>query len=133
VLRVDIKRTAFTNSEMARILVIDDEEEVRLVLQKVLTDAGHDVVSASDGADGLKQFRAAPADLVITDLYMPDQEGIETMRQLRLEGPDVSIIVISGHPEAGAVMAVARWLGAAATLTKPFSPEELLSAISTAL
>jgi CheY-like chemotaxis protein len=118
---------------MARILVIDDEQEVRLVLQKVLTDAGHDVVSASDGADGLKQFRASPADLVITDLYMPNQEGIETMRQLRMEGPDVPIIVISGHPDAGAVLAVARWLGAAATLTKPFSSEDLLSAVVTAL
>jgi DNA-binding NtrC family response regulator len=118
---------------MASILVIDDDPDTREVLLSTLELAGHTVVLASDGKQGVEQYRAQPADLVITDLYMPGQEGLETIKQLHMEFPEVRIVAMSGKPTGATMLSVATRLGAAAVLSKPFLPEELLAAVERAL
>ena len=118
---------------MASILVIDDDPDTREVLLSTLESAGHTVVLASDGKQGVEQYRAQPADLVITDLYMPGQEGLETIKQLSMEFPEVRIVAMSGKPTGATMLSVATRLGAAAVLSKPFLPEELLAAVEQAL
>lgn len=116
---------------MARILVIDDDADVRSVIRRSLESDGHDVVEAADGKAGMKLFRDHPADLVVTDLFMPEQEGLETIRELRRSFEDPKILVVTGAAPGGAFdfRAHATLLGAGATLTKPFTREELLSAV----
>src|SRR4051794_5160474 len=97
---------------MARILVIDDDVDVRAVLEEALKLAGHEVDLAADGEEGLKRYLSAPADLVITDLFMPNQEGVETIIKLRRSFPEIPVIAISGNPLASTMLAVARKLGA---------------------
>src|SRR5260370_18462125 len=82
---------------MARILVIDDDADMRTLLEHTLQSAGHEVVLAADGREGVQQYRTQPADLVITDLYMPIQQGLETIIQLRKEYPTVCIIALCGE------------------------------------
>ena len=118
---------------MASILVIDDDPDTREVLLSTLESAGHTVALASDGKQGVEQYRAKPADLVITDLYMPGQEGLETIKQLRMEFPEVRIVAMSGKPTGATMLSVATRLGAAAILSKPFLPQELLTAVEQAL
>ncbi len=114
---------------MARVLVIEDDDEMRNLLEKALKTAGHEVTSAADGHEGLKSFRAAEADVVITDLFMPNQDGIETMINLRREFPGVKIVAISGNVSAPAMLSVAKRLGAVVVLEKPFALEALLDAV----
>jgi DNA-binding response OmpR family regulator len=120
---------------MRRILVIDDELLVRQTLRLALEKSGYDVACASDGRDGVERFRALAPDLVITDIIMPDQEGIETIRQIRGISCSVPIIAISGgSPQGNAdYLRVARGLGATDVLYKPFSREALLAKVSTCL
>ncbi|RMF90686.1 MAG: response regulator [Nitrospinota bacterium] len=116
---------------MKRILVIDDEAPVRRMLRQTLEYAGYTVVEAEDGKEGLKQYRAEPADLVITDILMPEKEGLETIRELRREFPETKIIAISGGGRSGVLdfLNVAEKLGAHRTFHKPFSLQDLLTAI----
>src|SRR5688572_234064 len=86
---------------MQRILVIDDDEQVRALLYEILDRAGFKVVEATNGVEGLKLYRAQPADLVITDLIMPEKEGVETILELRREFPDVRVVAISGGGRNG--------------------------------
>jgi len=118
---------------MARILVIDDEADMRLLLEYSLISAGHQVITAIEGEDGVGQCRGQRVDMVITDLFMPNQEGLETIAELRKEFPALPIIAISGDVSAKAVLAVAQRIGAAATLRKPFSPDQLLATVSRVL
>jgi CheY-like chemotaxis protein len=118
---------------MARILVIDDDLENRFALEKVLKLHGHEVDLAANGADGVIKFRASPFDLVITDIYMPQQGGIETIVQLRKEFPDIRIIAMSGNDEVGASFAVAKHMGVCEVLHKPFSSDHLMKAVQNAL
>jgi len=111
---------------MARILVIDDEADMRALLAQTLKAAGHEVVLAAEGEEGMRLYRAEPADIVITDLYMPHQEGIETIKKLRKEFPDAVIIAMSGKDGASALLSVAKRLGAVAVLEKPFVFEQLI-------
>src|SRR4051812_19822278 len=117
---------------MARILLIEDEEEVRLVIEGLLKAAGHDVLTAVDGIQGLKQFQSSRPDLVLTDLVMPNQDGIETIISLRMLSPKVAIIATSGKMASEASLSAARQLGALSILEKPFSIDQLLSAIDNA-
>jgi DNA-binding response OmpR family regulator len=117
----------------ARILVIDDDPEVRATLGQTLTAAGHQILLAEDGGKGLQLHRATPANLVITDLVMPGTEGLETIRAFRNEFPKVPIIAISGRPDMGNILEVARRLGAVRTLEKPFQPDELLALVGAVL
>jgi DNA-binding response OmpR family regulator len=118
---------------MAKILVIDDDPEMRSALEQTLKLAGHDVMLAEDGEQGLKVLRDQPANLVITDIFMPNKEGFETINTLRKDFPNVPIIAISGRPELGNVLAIARRLGSVRTLAKPFQSPELLAAVEEAL
>ena len=119
---------------MGRILVIDDSAEMRAMLQDTLIAAGHEVVQAIDGKEGLRQYRERPADLVITDLFMPNQEGLETIMKLRRFYPDIPIIAISGACAASKPMlTVAHQLGANETLHKPVTAVELLAAVEKVL
>jgi CheY-like chemotaxis protein len=114
-------------------LVIDDDPDIRRLLKDTLEGGGHQVSLASNGLEGVRQFKAKRADLVITDLFMPEQEGLETIKQLRLEFPDIPIIAISGRPTGGTMLSVAQRLGATAVLHKPFLPEELLRTVEQTL
>lgn len=115
-----------------KILVIDDDDMVRDSLALLLRDQGYDVFTASDGYRGMAVFASARPDMVVTDILMPDQEGIETIRRIRSERPDIKIIAMSGGGRIIDidVLDMARKLGADDVLAKPFDPEQLLRRIS---
>ena len=116
---------------MTRILIIDDDIQILKMLRKTLEREGHEVIDAADGNKGLRLYREDPTDLVITDIVMPEKEGIETIIDLRREFPEAKIIAMSGggQIEAESYLSMAKRLGAQRTLTKPFQNEELLEAI----
>lgn len=116
---------------MARVMVIDDDEVVRMTLTLVLEKAGHEVVAAEDGRKGMALFKMNPADVVLTDIYMPNQEGLATIMALRRTCPAVKVVAISGGgANAGLdVLPVAEALGADRALRKPVNPKELIAMI----
>ena len=117
---------------MASIIVIEDDADFRSLLRQVLEHAGHEVREAADGGAGLALHRDRPADLVVTDLYMPEKDGIETILELREAFPDVRILAVSGAGHAvsrTASLEDARLLGADAVLAKPFGLAELREAV----
>jgi CheY-like chemotaxis protein len=120
---------------MARILVIDDEELVRFTIKKALEKAGHEVVEAVNGNDGIEVYKNSPVDLIITDIIMPQKEGVETIVELRRDDPDVKIIAISGGGRTGNTdyLQLARDFGARHVLRKPFGRQELLVAVQDVL
>ena len=119
---------------MARILIIDDDALFRGVLVEALQLAGHEVLQAEDGRQGVEVFRLAPTDVVVTDLIMPRQEGIETITELRRDYPRLPIIAMSGRMSHSALyLKMAKRLGAQRLLTKPFSVADLSQAIADAL
>jgi len=118
---------------MARILVIDDDPDIRALLEQTLKSAGHEVALAADGREGVEEYRAKPADLVITDIYMPNQEGLETIIELRQRFPELAIIAMSGRTAAGTMLSIAQKLGVIQVLQKPFVADELLTAVERAL
>jgi two-component system, chemotaxis family, chemotaxis protein CheY len=113
---------------MADILIIDDDRQMRRLLTRILNGAGHTVREAEGGRDGIAEFQRQPAALVISDIVMPDVEGIETILTLRREQADIPIIAISGGGDP-IYLHVAGKLGAAATLEKPFTPAQLLALV----
>ena len=117
---------------MTTILVIEDEAAFRRMVVRVLADAGHEVTEARDGREGLKLFRAHHPALIITDILMPEREGIETIRALRREAASVAIIAISGGgaPPYLRYLDFASKFGADATLAKPFYPAELIETVN---
>ncbi len=116
---------------LARILVIDDEAQVRAFLRSTLEASGHDVAEAADGDAGLQSFATRPADLVITDIVMPKKEGIKTIRTLREHNPALKIIAISGAGRVGDYdfLDIASKFGAARTLAKPFGDRQLVHTV----
>ncbi len=119
---------------MANLLLIDDDKDLREILTMTLVEAGHVVRQAKEGREAVMLFRREPADVVITDLIMPGQEGIETIVALRKERPKLPIIAISGGVEHSPVyLGIAARLGAQRTLAKPFTIDELLKAIDEVL
>jgi DNA-binding response OmpR family regulator len=120
---------------MARILVIDDEAPVRNMLRQMLEKEGYEVVEAPDGAIGMRLFHEQSIDLIITDILMPEKEGIETILELRKSAPQVKIIAISGGGRTVKldVLPIAQSFGAARTLAKPFERRELLEAVRAVL
>lgn len=116
---------------MGQILVIDDDAAIRGSVRRVLERAGHTVREASDGEAGIRQLRAEPVDLVLTDIYMPGEDGFATMRRVRKEWPKIKIITMSGGSRAGPadLNAGAAAMGAARTLSKPFNNEDLIEAV----
>ena len=116
---------------MARILVIDDDPQVRDMLRQFLEWAGYEVRVAPEGSAGLKLHRAQPVDLIITDIVMPGKEGLETILEFRGQFPTVRIIAISGGGKLGPhdYLNTARVIGAQRTFAKPFDLRELLAAV----
>ena len=116
---------------MATILIIDDDEPVRLVIREILERAGHQVIEAKDGVVGLRVYREQRPDLVTTNILMPEKDGIETIKELKREFPNVKIIAISGADVSGVFgfLSLARELGAERALVKPFHKQEILEAV----
>lgn len=115
-----------------RILVVDDEEGARLAIRRMLESAGYEVLEAANGRVALTICREQRVDLVITDIFMPEQEGMETIRALRREFPGMGVIAVSGRASE-VYMKTAQLLGAQATLTKPLRMESLLKAVRAVL
>jgi len=124
---------------MAKILIIDDEPMVRMYLRKCLESNCHEVSELTDGAAAERFQHDSPADLVITDIFMPGQDGLQTIARLRAEYPDLSIIAMSGGPlgcggiAQTTMLNSAKALGAVDLLEKPFGADQLLEAVSGAL
>ena len=116
---------------MARILIIDDEVMIRDLLVKILEREGYETITASGGKDGIKIHRENPADLIITDLIMPEKDGIETIMELRRDFQDVKIIAMSGGGkiDSETYLQMAKTMGAIETIAKPFVLRELLKTV----
>ena len=118
---------------MQKILVVDDESQVRKVIALLLEKNGYEVRMANNGREGVKEYTDYQPDLVLTDIAMPDMEGIEFLRILRKEKEDLPIIVMSGNNVGQRFLISARLFGATAVLEKPFTNEDLLSAVGECL
>ena len=118
---------------MARILIIDDDDAVRDILASVLRRQGHWTIEARDGREGLAMQSAMRADVVITDIVMPEMEGLETISTLHRTAPSLPIIAISGVTNATLYLAASRGFGARLCLWKPIAPAHLVKAVTQAL
>jgi CheY-like chemotaxis protein len=118
---------------MGRILVIDDEPSVREALLWALKAGAHEVTLAADGLEGVRKYKAEAPDLVITDLFMPVQDGVKTIIELRTLDPQVRILAISGNALSETVLPIAQRLGAIAVLQKPWEIKQLLQVVNTLL
>ena len=116
---------------MARIIVIDDQEPIRRIVRRALEQEGHEVLDASEGEMGMRLLERHAADVVITDIFMPGQDGILTLRQIRKQFPAVKVIVISGGDSSGLLdlRHDAELLGAVRSLQKPFTAAELVQTV----
>ena len=116
---------------MQRILIIDDEPHILLMLKKMLERAGYEIDIASDGNEGLNLFEKSPSDLVITDIIMPEKEGLETIRAMRRIQPDLKIIAMSGGGKISAdnYLETAKIFGASKVLEKPFGKDDMVAAV----
>jgi DNA-binding NtrC family response regulator len=119
---------------MTDVLIIEDEEILRDSMALTLQETGLTVATASDGRSGIAAFRRNPARVVITDLYLPEIDGLEVLTTLKREYPTVPVILMSGGGQYENLLPLemAPYLGALATLTKPFGMEELLTALKAA-
>ena len=117
---------------MAAILIIDDDRQMRRLLARILKGAGHSIYEAENGRVGMELFRQQRPALVISDIVMPDTEGIETIMALRRDNPDLLIIAISGGSDP-IYLDMATKLGATGSLQKPFSPDQLLRLVDVLL
>jgi CheY-like chemotaxis protein len=113
---------------MASVLVIDDEPVTRTVIRAILESVGHTVGEADNGLTGLAMFYANSPDLVITDIFMPQKDGIETIRELRRTNPEIKIIALSGDVrfDGPGILNAAHLLGADQVIEKPFRNDELV-------
>jgi CheY-like chemotaxis protein len=114
---------------MKKILVVDDESAIRESISALLEEKGYEVRTANNGKEGFNVFEQFQPDLVMTDISMPDMEGIEFLKILRKKKKDLPIIVMSGNVVGTKFLKSANLLGASATLKKPFSNKDLLSTI----
>lgn len=121
---------------MAKILIVDDDSAVQATIRLILERAGHSVVVAGDGHQGLAIFESGNFDLLFLDIFMPGMDGLETMRLIHQQQPLIPIIVISGNPitwdsaSGPDFLTMAIKLGAVASLQKPFKPAALLAAVA---
>ena len=116
---------------MARILVVDDEYDVRLALRKLLESAGYEVVEASTSEEAVERFREAPTDLVITDLFIPTEGGLAVIQKVIADQPDLNVVAMSGSAVGlmDETFAAARKQGAVQTFKKPFQTDEVLAMV----
>jgi CheY-like chemotaxis protein len=122
-------------SAMARILLLDDDIAFQEPLVEILSRAGHEVTATTSGLEAVRHVKLSPCDLVITDILMPEQDGIETIGAIRKVSAKLKIIAISGGGQMGVdfYLTLARRLGADAVLKKPFLPAEILAAVTAAV
>ncbi len=119
---------------MASILIIDDEKMLRRAHASTLERAGHTTLEAATGREAIQIIRHNPPDVVLTDIFMPDQDGLEVIMVVRKELPALKIIAMSGaYPEAPLYLDIARKLRVEETLRKPFTPEQMMTALDNAL
>ena len=117
---------------MASIMVIDDDIQIRTFVREFLEGEGYEVREAGNGAEGAKAFRQRPADLVLCDIFMPEKEGLQTIRELQAEFGKVKIVAMSGgNHQCGEVdfLPMARKCGAVSVLHKPLAPKTLLETV----
>ena len=115
---------------MPRILLVEDDERVRLMLRDLLESEGYEIQEASNGKEALHSFASSLPDLILTDLVMPDTEGIEMIIKMRKSDPNVKIVAMSGGVD---YLNLAKQLGALRTLTKPFSNQAVLDVVKATL
>ena len=118
---------------MRSVIIVEDRPELQCVLKSALSSQGYEVRSALDGTAMSELCATKPPDLVITDIYMPNRDGLEVIMDLRQHCPKTRIIAISGQITTKNMLPAASTLGAARTLAKPFQPEELLAAVEDVL
>jgi len=113
------------------IVIIDDDEQIREMLKQILAREGYGIFVAANGKEGMQIYREKQTDLVITDIIMPEKDGLETITELRKDFPEVKIIAMSGGGSKGpeSNLQAAKRLGAVCTLTKPVRRKEMLSAV----
>lgn len=116
---------------MHRILIIDDDHHILLMIKKMLERVGYEVDLASNGDKGLELFKKLPVDLVITDIIMPEKEGLETIREMKRLRSDLKIIAMSGGGKVSSdnYLNTAKIFGASRILSKPFSQKQMVSAV----
>lgn len=116
---------------MTSILVIDDDDLLRTMISMALTAAGFSVTVARDGREGLRIFHEDPTEIVLTDIVMPETEGIGVIMELRRDYPVVGLIAMSGHnAHSGMYLDMAKKIGAHQILPKPFTVDELIKAVN---
>lgn len=120
---------------MAKILLVEDDDEVRDVLKTLLQGEGHDVSEAADGNAAMEEFLQNPADLVVLDIVLPDKEGLETIIDLKRTHPNVKIFAMSGGGRTSPqdYLDMAKRLGAVEVIAKPFSIDDFLRGVDAAL
>jgi len=120
---------------MGKILVIDDEENIREILKEMLEIDGHEVIVATNGKEGLNATNANHFDVVITDIFMPEEDGIEIIMKMKKNDPGMKIIAISGggYFDPAGSLKTAELLGAKYTINKPFDMQDLLSKVNSLL
>jgi len=120
---------------MASILLIEDDEDIRPLINTMLVRSGHTVRQAANGLEGVRLYREAPADLVLTDVVMPEQEGLATILELRRMNPAVKIIAMSGGfaYDPKLYLHMAERFGADRVLRKPFQFAELKQTVDSLL
>lgn len=114
---------------MASILIIESKDVLRAMLRELLERAGHVVQEASQGLEGIRQYRQAPAELVITDLHLPDCDGLEVITTLGQEYPEVKILAVSAQTGNDDALLTSKLFGADAIVQDPFDGEHLLRAV----
>ena len=129
------RSTMNQNKIAGRILLIEDDRQLRRLFQKKMAGKGYEIIEAADGKEGMKRFRDIEPDLIITDIVMPEQEGLETISELRKLAPKVKIIAISGGGRVGpdSYLNTAKFLGADCIFPKPIAWPELFTAIEALL
>ena len=110
---------------MATILIVDDDATIRTFLCRILKEDGHEVREAADGQIGLRMYRQDPADLVITDILMPERDGMEVTLALTREFMEANVMAMSGATEARNLLDIAKLFGAQHAIQKPFTIEEI--------
>jgi len=114
---------------MATILIIDDDDLIRVLLRSALEERGYEVAEAANGRQGLELYRQRPTDLVITDILMPEMNGLDLILELTRAFLNVKVIAISGAPDTENTLDAAKLLGVRHTLHKPFRMDALLKTV----
>jgi len=116
------------------ILIIDDDVSLRSLLKDIFEYANYEVYLACNGKEGVESYRRITTDIVLTDMYMPEKDGLETIREIKKEFPQAKIIAMSGGYKGGEdLLHSARNLGAIDSIRKPFNPDDIIRVVNSTL